>query len=730
MFCWCLNKKVSSKKLRAVFPISLKDETDHSFSFIHKKSHSEEVSATKEEAVETLPINPRRSSLLIQSISKNAHLSKLFHFQEDNLHRNRSKEVFSKKESLKVFIGTWNMNGKVPKVNLEGFLKSSKSCHLVVIGTQESQKSIEQSLIYSNFVKWETLLLHHLNLKKEKEAEQYELVKTDFLIALHISVFVLKKYKHLVKATDSGKIATGIGNVVGNKGAVAVSLLFGKVSILFVNSHLSAHQKRVAERNNDYNRINQELKLKGYFPTDAQYSNLVDKFDFVFWFGDLNYRINGLRKVVLLNNDQLFNEMKKGNAFKGFWEDAITFPPTYKYSVVDQQSEEKKLSTKRSQQSLEKNVLENQETYNQTNEENIGAQEITYADRNNTNEKEIKEKKKNISSIDNTNTHKYSTQSLVTDELQKKSCNEKEGKIFLKENHQSPLKYIKIKTKTCDEEQSITGFGNLQQECDLLKKGSPRSSTATTVHTSSESLCLNGNFIADTNVTSTSFDQSLKTSYQLLKKGNENFTNSYSFAYNPRQDRIPSWTDRILFKSRIKHHNDYKQLRKIEKLTKEKNESSPYDSKQWCGTVKNLEEKEEDINIGEMGSWVNLHLQRKKLSRERKKIDDMDFNAEEKICNNNFIEADGNLKKSTSDYSLSPRPTAMIKTLLYNSISEYTFSDHKPVIGAFLLNYEFDFLEEAVVRDDKGNPLDLFLNFSTQSALGSRGLLKDTCNII
>jgi hypothetical protein len=64
--------------------------------------------------------------------------------------------------------------------------------------------------------------------------------------------------------------------------------------------------------------------------------------DIVLWSGDLNYRINGTIPVVshllsngmaevLHANDQLRIQMRKGRVFRGFHEQAIHFPPTFKY---------------------------------------------------------------------------------------------------------------------------------------------------------------------------------------------------------------------------------------------------------------------------------------------------------------------------------------------------------------------------------------------------------------
>lgn len=70
-------------------------------------------------------------------------------------------------------------------------------------------------------------------------------------------------------------------------------------------------------------------------------------FDQVFWFGDLNYRIDALdRETViqllqkkdmetLLQHDQLMIEMAKikDQSFAGFSEGKITFTPTFKFDV-------------------------------------------------------------------------------------------------------------------------------------------------------------------------------------------------------------------------------------------------------------------------------------------------------------------------------------------------------------------------------------------------------------
>lgn len=68
--------------------------------------------------------------------------------------------------------------------------------------------------------------------------------------------------------------------------------------------------------------------------------------EYVFFFGDLNYRVNGTRRMVeallsknqievLLANDQLSLEKTQRRILQGFHESPITFIPTYKFDEIE-----------------------------------------------------------------------------------------------------------------------------------------------------------------------------------------------------------------------------------------------------------------------------------------------------------------------------------------------------------------------------------------------------------
>ncbi|TNN09185.1 72 kDa inositol polyphosphate 5-phosphatase isoform 1 [Schistosoma japonicum] len=104
---------------------------------------------------------------------------------------------------------------------------------------------------------------------------------------------------------------------VRTKGAVAICFILFGTSLLF----LSAHFKE---------------------------SNPLDRFDVVFWAGDLNFRIQRPRHLVenvingkykhktfeaLLCADELLNAQSQGTVFQNFDEGRIRFPPTYKFDI-------------------------------------------------------------------------------------------------------------------------------------------------------------------------------------------------------------------------------------------------------------------------------------------------------------------------------------------------------------------------------------------------------------
>ena len=166
------------------------------------------------------------------------------------------REPLSDRESVvSVFIGTWNLHGKpVHPHDLYHFIPVNTH-DLYVIGTEECEHSIEASFILTSKAKWIALLSQHLT-------DNYVPIATETLQAIHMIVFLRRTLLPYLSRVSSDCVATGIGDVLGNKGGVGIGLDIGQTSFLFITSHFAAHQQHVQQRNEDYHKINGKMKLR------------------------------------------------------------------------------------------------------------------------------------------------------------------------------------------------------------------------------------------------------------------------------------------------------------------------------------------------------------------------------------------------------------------------------------------------------------------------------------
>ncbi|WVQ70227.1 uncharacterized protein L199_008453 [Kwoniella botswanensis] len=178
----------------------------------------------------------------------------------------------------------------------------------------------------------------------------YVHVVKERLLGMYLSVYVYKGCEHLIQGLDKDLVTAGLaGGRVGNKGGIGISLKLADHRFLFVNSHLAAHTGRMHARLSNIAKIKSELRLDCFLPKDdprAGAEDITDRFDTVFWCGDLNFRLELSRLHAdwlieqkkyseLLMWDQLKLAMKDPNLnpFPGFEEGPIDFPCTFKYDV-------------------------------------------------------------------------------------------------------------------------------------------------------------------------------------------------------------------------------------------------------------------------------------------------------------------------------------------------------------------------------------------------------------
>ncbi|XP_031360615.2 phosphatidylinositol 3,4,5-trisphosphate 5-phosphatase 2A [Lonchura striata] len=242
-------------------------------------------------------------------------------------------------EIISVYIGTWNMGSTPPPRSLASWLTSrglgrtqdeTTACiphDIYVIGTQENSLGDRE---------WVEFLCASL---KSLMAIDYRVVALQCLWSIKIVVLVKPEHQRRISHVHTSSVKTGIANTLGNKGAVGVSFLFNGTSFGFINCHLASGSEKTHRRNQNYGDILHSLalgdkRLGGF--------DLTLRFTHLFWFGDLNYRLDMdvqdiLSHIVkkefqaLLAVDQLSLEREKNKVFLRFSEGDISFPPTYRY---------------------------------------------------------------------------------------------------------------------------------------------------------------------------------------------------------------------------------------------------------------------------------------------------------------------------------------------------------------------------------------------------------------
>lgn len=182
--------------------------------------------------------------------------------------------------------------------------------------------------------------------------EGYTLVSKRQMMEMNLLVYVHDRHRDRVEKQEVVAEATGIGNIVGNKGGVAAKITIDGTSFCFINAHLAAHEgkKFREQRHEDVMEI-----MRSFEKHKSARVPFMHQFDHIFWMGDLNYRldtakmipaaaswphearfayvtrlINEGRLCDLANLDELRHAMAQQEVFTGFAEGPLSFSPTFK----------------------------------------------------------------------------------------------------------------------------------------------------------------------------------------------------------------------------------------------------------------------------------------------------------------------------------------------------------------------------------------------------------------
>ncbi|XP_073710339.1 inositol polyphosphate phosphatase-like 1b isoform X2 [Misgurnus anguillicaudatus] len=276
--------------------------------------------------------NPPRE-LVFESIKKREAFCRLLQLMKSTHSKQSELDIIS------VFVGTWNMGHTPPP----GSLQSWFTCCGLGITQDESIASLPHD-IYAvgtqDNPQGEREWTEHIRASLRSATNiDFKQVAVQSLWNLKLAVFVKPERESHISQVNTAIVKTGLGNALGNKGAVGISFFFNGTSMGFVNCHLTSGSDKAVRRNHNFQDI---LKLLSLGDKQLSTFDISFRFNHLFWCGDLNYRLDldvlDILKHVskrefeeLMCADQLTRERHKRKAFFNFKEQKILFPPTYRY---------------------------------------------------------------------------------------------------------------------------------------------------------------------------------------------------------------------------------------------------------------------------------------------------------------------------------------------------------------------------------------------------------------
>lgn len=193
----------------------------------------------------------------------------------------------------------------------EGVIAGGEDIGLYILGLQEVVEltSAREYIgkVYSNndpVTTWRKSLIEAL-------PAGYTLVAEQQLSGLLMFIFASPTIAPTISSVSTVSVATGFMGYLGNKGAVTTRIVLGETTrLVFVNSHLAsgtdkAHlERRIWDVSQILQRTHFDPTSRGGVVDDVQES--IGDEDFAFWFGDLNFRLEGLpgddiRRLLMLH---------------------------------------------------------------------------------------------------------------------------------------------------------------------------------------------------------------------------------------------------------------------------------------------------------------------------------------------------------------------------------------------------------------------------------------------
>ncbi|CAB1458037.1 unnamed protein product [Pleuronectes platessa] len=314
--------------------------------------------SSKQEAIDILRLGSTLNSDLADKARALLTTSSLYASPRVLLGMCQNYQKYTMPKQIRVCVGTWNVNGgkqfrsiafrnqtlndwllDAPKKAGHPEFQDSKAnpIDIFAIGFEEMVELNAGNIVSASTTNQK---LWAAELQKNISRDhKYVLLASEQLVGVCLFVFIRPQHAPFIRDVAVDTVKTGMGGATGNKGGVAIRLLFHTTSICFVCSHFAAGQSQVKERNDDYSEITRRLS----FPM----GRLLYSHDYVFWCGDFNYRISlpneEVKELIKQQNmealtagDQLLDQKNAGLVFRGFIEGKLDFAPTYKYDLFSE----------------------------------------------------------------------------------------------------------------------------------------------------------------------------------------------------------------------------------------------------------------------------------------------------------------------------------------------------------------------------------------------------------
>ena len=214
-------------------------------------------------------------------------------------------------EDVGLFVGTWNVNGKLPTEDITPWIRGQLEQHppgppvdiLIDLGGSNSGSGdsgastaellqtslfprlwvfclqemveleagnlIDPTASNKRLVEWEGLLTEAIAAHTRSQTHEavqhleYSVIASKSMVGCALIVIAESALRGQLRnfAVELGDVKTGAGGM-GNKGGVGMRMELRDTSLCFISSHLAAHRDKVQDRNDDFHAIQQKMNFE------------------------------------------------------------------------------------------------------------------------------------------------------------------------------------------------------------------------------------------------------------------------------------------------------------------------------------------------------------------------------------------------------------------------------------------------------------------------------------